>query len=46
MISVRNLRVKYGATEILHGVSFEVSRAQKAAVRGILRTKLVPEYRA
>lgn len=34
MISVRDLRVKYGATEILHGVSFEVRRGETLVIMG------------
>jgi phospholipid/cholesterol/gamma-HCH transport system ATP-binding protein len=34
MISVRDLRVKYGATEILHGVSFDVRRGETLVIMG------------
>ena len=34
MISVRDLHVKYGATEILHGVSFEVRRGETLVIMG------------
>jgi phospholipid/cholesterol/gamma-HCH transport system ATP-binding protein len=34
MISVRDLRVKYGPTEILHGVSFDVSRGETLVIMG------------
>jgi phospholipid/cholesterol/gamma-HCH transport system ATP-binding protein len=34
MISVRDLRVKYGATEILHGVSFDVKRGETLVIMG------------
>ncbi len=34
MISVRDLHVKYGATEILHGVSFDVKRGETLVIMG------------
>jgi phospholipid/cholesterol/gamma-HCH transport system ATP-binding protein len=34
MISVRDLHVKYGATEILHGVSFDVRRGETLVIMG------------
>jgi len=34
IISVRDLRVKYGSTEILHGVSFEVKRGETLVIMG------------
>jgi phospholipid/cholesterol/gamma-HCH transport system ATP-binding protein len=34
MISVRDLRVKYGATEILHGVTFDVRRGETLVIMG------------
>ena len=34
MISVRDLRVKYGATEILHGVTFDVKRGETLVIMG------------
>ena len=34
MISVQDLRVKYGATEILHGVSFDVRRGETLVIMG------------
>jgi phospholipid/cholesterol/gamma-HCH transport system ATP-binding protein len=34
MISVQDLHVKYGATEILHGVSFDVKRGETLVVMG------------
>src|SRR5712671_4617624 len=34
MISVRDLRVQYGEREILHGVTFDVERAQTLVILG------------
>jgi phospholipid/cholesterol/gamma-HCH transport system ATP-binding protein len=34
MISVRDLHVKYGTTEILHGVSFDVARGETVVIMG------------
>jgi phospholipid/cholesterol/gamma-HCH transport system ATP-binding protein len=34
MISVRDLHVKYGTTEILHGVSFDVRRGETLVIMG------------
>jgi phospholipid/cholesterol/gamma-HCH transport system ATP-binding protein len=34
VISVRDLRVQYGETEILHGVNFDVERAQTLVILG------------
>ena len=34
MISVRDLHVKYGATEILHGVTFDVKRGETLVIMG------------
>jgi len=34
VISVRDLHVKYGATEILHGVSFDVRRGETLVIMG------------
>ena len=34
MISVRDLHVKYGTTEILHGVSFDVRRSETLVIMG------------
>src|ERR1700694_3924128 len=34
MISVRDLHVKYGATEILHGVAFDVRRGETLVIMG------------
>ena len=34
MVSVRDLRVKYGNTEILHGVSFDVRRGETVVIMG------------
>jgi len=34
MISIRNLRVSYGAREILHGVSFDVLRGETMVILG------------
>jgi phospholipid/cholesterol/gamma-HCH transport system ATP-binding protein len=34
IISVRDLHVKYGATEILHGVSFDVRRGETLVIMG------------
>jgi len=34
IISVRDLRVKYGSTEILHGVTFEVKRGETLVIMG------------
>jgi phospholipid/cholesterol/gamma-HCH transport system ATP-binding protein len=34
MISVQDLHVKYGATEILHGVSFDVRRGETLVIMG------------
>jgi phospholipid/cholesterol/gamma-HCH transport system ATP-binding protein len=34
MISVRDLHVKYGATEILHGVTFDVRRGETLVIMG------------
>jgi phospholipid/cholesterol/gamma-HCH transport system ATP-binding protein len=34
MISVRDLRVKYGATEILHGINFDVRRGETLVIMG------------
>jgi phospholipid/cholesterol/gamma-HCH transport system ATP-binding protein len=34
MISVRDLHVKYGTTEILHGVSFDVARGETMVIMG------------
>src|SRR3984893_7533220 len=34
MISVQDLRVKYGTTEILHGVSFDVRRGETLVIMG------------
>lgn len=34
MISVRDLRVKYGITEILHGISFDVRRGETLVIMG------------
>jgi phospholipid/cholesterol/gamma-HCH transport system ATP-binding protein len=34
MISVRDLHVKYGTTEILHGVSFDIARGETVVIMG------------
>src|SRR5260370_38419769 len=34
MISVQDLHVKYGNTEILHGVSFDVKRGETLVIMG------------
>src|ERR1700720_998064 len=34
MISVRDLHLKYGSKEILHGVSFEVKRGETLVIMG------------
>ena len=34
IVSVRDLRVKYGSTEILHGVSFDVRRGETVVIMG------------
>src|SRR5437764_13688941 len=34
MISLRNLRVSYGEREILHGIGFEVMRAETLVILG------------
>lgn len=34
MVSVRDLRVRYGETEILHGVSFDVKRGETLVIMG------------
>jgi phospholipid/cholesterol/gamma-HCH transport system ATP-binding protein len=34
MISLRNLRVSYGDREILHGISFDVMRAETLVILG------------
>jgi phospholipid/cholesterol/gamma-HCH transport system ATP-binding protein len=34
MISVRDLRVKYGAAEILHGINFDVRRGETLVIMG------------
>ena len=34
VISVRNLRVRYGATEILHGISFDICKGETMVILG------------